>query len=108
MTLELSGAQQGVVTTRRYYLLKAQFYAQTTEGMGMACAYLGKQAAVAGTPLPPDTPALSALAAAHYTTIEDMTGATVDELVGQGLTRQQATAALQALAIPDTWESAGD
>lgn len=108
MTVELAGSQQGVFSARRYYLLKAQFYAQTTEGMGMACAYWGKQQAVSGTPLPSNTPALSALAVQHYTTIEDMTGATVDELVRQGLTRQQANAALQFLAIPDTWDTPGD
>lgn len=108
MSVGIANTQQGVVSARRYYLLKAQFYAQSTEGMGMACTYWGKQQEVAGTPLPAATPALSALATAHYTTIEDMTGATLEELVRQGLTRQQASAALQFLAIPDTWVAPGD
>lgn len=96
-TIGPTGAEQSVNNARRYYLLKAQWHAQTIEGAGLAAAFLAKQQAVTGTALPADTPALTQLAAAHYTTIEDLTGATLDELVAQGLSMQQARAALQSL-----------
>mgnify|MGYP001596937801 CR=1 FL=1 len=68
------------------------------DGPDLWHAWLGKQRAIAGTSLAATFPHRAALVAADYTTVEDVTGATVDELVANaGLTRMQATAALAAL-----------
>lgn len=86
-----------VGTARRYYLLKS-FAAHAAGDAALALAWLGKHAGVSGTALPPDFPSREALAAAHYTTREDLTGASVDELATQaGLTRGDA---LRVIAAP--------
>jgi hypothetical protein len=85
-----------VVSPRRFYLLKAQ--AADLDG-GFASTWWGKQEGEAGTALPDGFPSLAALTAAHYTTVQDLTGAGTTELVREaGLTTKQAEAVLTALA----------
>jgi hypothetical protein len=89
-------ARSTVVSARRYYLLKAQ--AADRDG-GFASTWWGKQEAETGEALPVGFPSLAALAAAHYTTVEDLTGAGTNELVCEAsLTTRQAEAVLTALA----------
>ncbi len=92
------GESSEVRSQRRYYLLKAQYNATTAEDYVFAQGFWAKQNALPGTPLPSTLPALTKLAAAHYTMIEDVRGADVDELVEQaGLTRSEAQAVLAAI-----------
>lgn len=87
-----------VGSARRYLLLKYQVASARFE-FGLALAWLGKHDASDGTALPADFPSRETLAAAHYTTREDLTGASVDELATQaGLTRGDAQRVLAALA----------
>lgn len=89
-------ANSTIVSPRRYYLLKAQ--AADCDG-GFASTWWGKQEGEAGTALPNGFPSKAALATAHYTTVEDLTGAGTTELAREaGLTTAQATAVLTALA----------
>ena len=79
-----------VVTVRRYYLLKSQaLFARWEEGL--AAAYLGRLAQTPGTPLPVGFPFLAALAAAAYTCVEDLDGASHSELMRQvpGITNRR-------------------
>lgn len=82
---------------RRYCLLKAQFHATTFE-FALRDGWLGKQLDIAGTALPVSVPHQDKLAAIHYATVEDLTGADTDELVAQGLSRAEAAAVLKALS----------
>jgi hypothetical protein len=85
-----------IVSTRRYYLLKAQ--AADRDG-GFATTWWGKQEAESGTSLPDTFPSRAALIAAHYSTIEDLTGAGTQELVTEAhLTIRQADAVIAAVA----------
>jgi hypothetical protein len=87
-----------VKTVRRYYLRKSQqLYLMQYEGL--AAAYRSKQDGVAGTPLPVAFPFLAKLAAARYTTREDLDGADVAELMNfASLNIKEATTVLKALA----------
>ncbi len=83
---------------RRYCLLKAYAAIRDGDGPDLGLTWFGKQAAASGTALADDFPSRAALVAAHYSTEEDLDGATVDELVtNASLSRKQATAALAAL-----------
>lgn len=87
-----------VRSTRRYYLLKSQAARALCE-TGLELVWLGKQEAEPGTALAADFPSAEALAAAHYTTVEDLTGASAKELVAEArLTTKQANDLLAALA----------
>ncbi len=89
-------ATSTITTTRRYYLLKAQ---ATDRDGGFASTWWGKQEGEPGVALPTGFPSKAALATAHYTTVEDLTGAGTKELVCEaGLTTKQAEAVLTALA----------
>lgn len=87
-----------VVSPRRYYLLKSQAARQACD-TGLELVWRGKQQGEAGAALPSDFPSLSALTAAYYTTVEDLTGAGEQELVTEvGLTKTQAAAVITAIA----------
>lgn len=87
-----------VESARRFYLLKAQTHADRLE-WGQALAFYGKQEAMSATALPLTFPLLSQLSAAHYTTVEDLTGADVAELRRRvQLKTSEAQAVLKALA----------
>jgi hypothetical protein len=83
---------------RRYYLRKAQFFAKfPPEGDGLKATYWAKQEAVVGTALPVGFPHSAKLAAARYTTIEDLDGSDAFELVTEvGLTGAEARHVLDA------------
>lgn len=87
-----------VRSARRFYLLKSQAARQACEA-GLELVWRGKQQAESGEALPSDFPSLAALAAAYYTTVEDLTGALAPELVAEAsLTTTQAAAVIAALA----------
>lgn len=94
----MADPNEGVKTIRRYYLLKA--FAEQDRGaeFDLFSTWWAKQAAVPGTPLSVAFPSYTKLTAARYTTIEDLTGASVGELERRAdLTRQQADAVIAAL-----------
>lgn len=74
---------QQVPNYRRYCLLKRQAAAEVGQ-TAIAAAWQAKQEAVSATSLPSTFPLLSRLAAAFYTTVEDLDGATVSELSDAG------------------------
>jgi len=81
---------------RRVYLLKRQESKRQFEGL--ASVWQEKQEREPGQPLPGSFPSLTKLAAAGYTTIEDLDGADEIELRRVGFTRSEASAVLSALA----------
>lgn len=86
-----------VRSARRYFLLKSQYHLEFCDpsDRGLADAFLRKHDALSGTPLPATVPFQTALAAAHYTTVEDLFGADVGELMEwASLTYPQAQAVL--------------
>lgn len=85
---------------RRYYLLRANYYGQFYEEAIWQQVWWGKQDLVAGTALPVTVPFQDVLAVAHYSMVEDLTGADLNELMTAGLTLQQATAVLESLGFP--------
>lgn len=90
-------ADSEVRTARRHRLLKSQA-ARSIGDAGLSALWLGKHDATAATALPTTFPSREALAAAHYTAVEDLDGATEDELAEQaGLSRASAREALAAL-----------
>lgn len=80
---------------QRFYLLKAAA-AESAWG-ALALAWRGKRAGMSGHQLPYLYPLTPALRAVGYLFLEDLIGATEDELVAAGLAREDATAALVAL-----------
>jgi len=88
----------GIGTLRRYHKLKAEAAAGRGD-LGQAGALTAKHEADEGTPLPDDFPARDLLEAAKYTTIEDLDGATGDELAKvKGITLTQVAQVLAAVA----------
>lgn len=83
---------------RRYYLTKA-FEAGDVK-QGERAVWLAKQAAVAGTALDSSVPYQSDLAALvpPFSTLEDLTGSSVDELVRVGLPRPKAQAVITSVS----------
>lgn len=110
---------ESIATVRRYYLLKAHAAERATSQL--AATWRAKQQALPGNAIPTTVPAQPALGAAGYLTIEDLgirnrwgdgsawgndpgiwsafEGASVDELVNQGLSRGEAEAVLSALGV---------
>lgn len=87
-----------VKTARRYYLQKRLAAARAGD-LELAGVWRSKQEATAATPLPADFPLSAALAAAGYSTVEDIDGASADELVSEAaLSPRDAEAVLTALA----------
>lgn len=86
-----------VNSVRRYYLLKA-FSARDREERTIEGVWRAKQAEIAGTSLAADFPARAKLVAAGYSTVEDLRGATADELRKRAsLSRREAAVALATL-----------
>lgn len=84
---------------RRSYLLQS-FEMLAQERMGLVNTLRAQQARLPGTPLPSTLPGRAKLIAAHYAAVEDLDGASVDELrENAGLTRTEASAALAALGF---------
>lgn len=85
-------------SARRYRLLK--WYAALASGdTALAGAWRSKHESTSGTALPAGFTSAAALATAGYTTIEDLTGASVAELqTNAGLNTRQAQGVLDALA----------
>jgi hypothetical protein len=81
---------------RRAYLLKGQI-ARRLGDSGMASAWFGKQIEQPGTALAVDFPHKAALEAQGYRAVEDLDGATTEELQAAGLTSAQAAAVLAAI-----------
>jgi hypothetical protein len=85
-----------IKSKRRYYLLKLLWARrQDNDQDGI---WRSKQQAVSGTALPSDFPLLSRLAAADYTTTDDLDGADANELKGSGFTAREAETIFAALA----------
>jgi len=85
-------------TPRRYFLRKAQFFYEM-QLEALAAAYRAKQDAQPGTSLPLDFPSRTKLAAARYTTREDLDGADAPELLRYAqLNMREARAVLTAVA----------
>lgn len=83
-------------SVRRFYLSKRRS-ALAAGDSDLAGVWRAKQEAQPGTSLPSSVPGAAALEAAGYTTYEDLQGASVNELVGAGISLTDATAALAAL-----------
>ncbi len=110
---EGSPRQQGVTSARRYYLLKAQV-AEARFDMGLAAVWRGKHDAAPGRALDASFPSFAELTAsmnqngdpnnlhgnARYSTVEDLVGATPDELVQfTGINFSAAREVFKALAV---------
>jgi hypothetical protein len=80
---------------RRYYLGKRLEAA--VRGSSLAEVWQAKQEAEPGTSLAADFPYRSRLVAAGYSTVEDLDGATVDELKQAGFSEREASAVLAAI-----------
>ena len=85
-----------ISTRRRYYLLRWKYHQSAGNG-GLAEGWRGKHLAEPSTPLAADFPGKATLESAGYSAVEDVAGATTDELLALGLSSAQATAALAAL-----------
>jgi hypothetical protein len=84
-----------VRSLRRYYLLKARWYEDLAETEILSEGFWAKQNAVPGRELGDIITAVAKLRAAHYTTIEDVVGADIGELVEfAGLTGSEARTVL--------------
>lgn len=88
---------QQVVSVRRYYLLE-RLAARRREDFAMSSVFRAKQEAEAATPLPIDFPSRAPLVAAGYSTVEDINGADIEELLCAKLTTKQAETVLTELA----------
>lgn len=86
--------QPHIPTARRFYLLLRR----NAWDEGIAAVWRAKQEAQPGTVLPDPFPARASLAAAGYTTVEDLAGATEDELINAGLSTHEARTALKAIS----------
>lgn len=86
-------------TARRYYLTKA-YQARVRGVPSLLTTWLAKQGAETGTALDAAVPYQTELAALvpPFTTVEDLTGSSVDELQRVGLPRAKASAVIAALA----------
>lgn len=87
-------------SVRRYYLHKRKY--TLAQELDITSQWHSKQNEEPGTALPSTFPALTKLAIAFYTTVEDLDGADATELTasvsrGAGLTRQESSAVLAAL-----------
>lgn len=93
----MSAETDGVKSARRYYLLKR--LAACAEGeSALASVWRAKQEAEPGTLLLETFPSQATLEAAGYTTVEDLDGASTEELAELGLSSNQIDAIIAALA----------
>jgi hypothetical protein len=81
---------------RRYYLLKRREAARQGD-LGLASVWMAKQLAEPGIVLASDFPYRMLLVAVGYSTVEDVDGATTEELQQAGLTQREAAAVLAAI-----------
>lgn len=98
---DLDGSSDGAhfKRARRYYLRKRIYELRHGSRSGQDGIWRAKQEAEPGVALPATFPFLSShLAPCGYETVEDLDGASVDELRELGLTRLEAEAVLAALA----------
>ena len=84
-----------LLSPRRYYLAK-RHAAADADDTALQAVWQAKQEAEAGTALAADFPYLTALAAAGYTTEEDLAGADATELEAQGFASREAAAIVAA------------
>ena len=85
------------MTPRRYCLLKRKYYEQLSL-WGLSGAWRAKQEQTEGEALPAGFPARLSLLSAGYSTLDDLDGATVSELLDYALlTHAQAQAVIAAL-----------
>lgn len=85
-------------SVRRHRLLK-RLVATELGYVELAAVWRAKQEATAGTALPATFPFASSLAAVGYSTVEDLSGATADELVTYAaLALRDAETVIRALA----------
>lgn len=85
-------------SVRRHRLLK-RLAAGVAGDTALAAVWRAKQEATPATALPVGFPQATALAAAGYSTVEDIDGADADELVANtSLSTREADAVLTALA----------
>ena len=88
-----------ILSARRYFLRKSQEL-DLQWLPSLAGAYRAKQAAMPGAPLPATFPMRTKLAAARYTTQEDLRGAELTELIKfVGLNWKDAQTVLSAIAV---------
>lgn len=81
---------------RRYYLLK-RFAARDAGESNLALTWRAEQLAQPGTDLPVGFPSKAALEAIGYVAVEDLDGATCEELAEEvGLNERQALAVIAA------------
>lgn len=85
-----------IPSARRFYLLQRIYWRDFD--LGFDGVWRAKQEAQPGTTLPATFPALTALATAGYTTVEDLDGATEDELITAGLSSHDARSVIVARA----------
>lgn len=90
-----------VGSTRRYYLLKG-LEAERKGDRALASTWKRKQLDEGGTALEPSFPHRARLVAAGYVAVEDLVGATIEELQLIGLFRNEADAVLAALGRGQT------
>ncbi len=88
---------QQVLTPRRYYLLE-RLAAYAREDFAIGAVFRAKQEAEAATVLPVDFPSRALLVAAGYSTVEDINGADLEELLCAQLSTKQAETVLTELA----------
>lgn len=82
---------------RRYLLLKVQYHTLLCD-LELASAFLAKHDATDGTAFPDSVPFQVKLVAAHYTSVEDVFGSDVDELIeNTSLTFSEAEAVVHAI-----------
>lgn len=87
-----------IIHPRRYFLRKYQKRVRDDTELGIASLYLAKQGLLEGQTYPDYIPYQEKLAAAHYTTLDDIVGADADELVEEaGLTRKEANAVIEII-----------
>lgn len=85
-----------VGSVRRYYLGKRIQLRQEGDE-ALSDVFAAKQEGIVGTPLPSSVPHQTELRKLGYITIEDLTGADVEELVDSGLSRSLAANVIAAL-----------
>lgn len=88
---------QQVISVRRYYLLE-RLAAFRRDDFAIASVFRAKQEAESATALPADFPSRVLLVAAGYSTVEDINGADLEELLCAQLSTKQAETVLTELA----------
>lgn len=93
-------ATADVFRSKRRYLFAKSLKARL-EGNEVYLAWDSKRKTMPGTSLPATFPARAALDASGYWALEDLQGASTQELVSAGLTTSQAAAVMAEIGKPD-------